>query len=186
MPVSTFAIKAVFKQWWPVMVCVLSLCGSIWYYMGSDRKVEVLLSNNKWQSISLSEVELTETLQMKHAALRDLKRIEQTTQVIFLPNKMFSRFTHLKLTSVEGGAPLNIQISEAGSWQVSGKYLQTEIIDFSDVTSGNSSLFNQKDLDFIRNYYLIDSKQSRKLDIIDDNTLLLTSVNNGSSLLVSY
>ncbi|WP_087021759.1 regulatory protein ToxS [Thaumasiovibrio subtropicus] len=171
------------KQWWSLGLLFMVCLGSLWYYTASDIKIEQMLSAHKWQSVSVSEIEPRE--QTHSSNLQNLQRLESTSQVIFLPNKTFSRFTHLTLESDDSENVLQLHISETGNWQVSGKYLQTEITDISDVVSGNNGLLNPEELDYIRHYYIIDSKQSRKLDVLNNKSILLTSLNNGSSILVA-
>ncbi len=180
---SSLTPKRVIQTWWPLLLLLSSLAASSWYYIASDLKIERMLSSHKWQSIGASEIEINAKEQL--TTLHGLKYYESTSQVIFLPNKTFSRFTHLVLESNTSTTPLQIHISETGTWQVSGKYLQTEIVDISDVISGNNELFTEEELEYLRHYYIIDSKQSRKLDVIDSKSILLTSLNNGSSIIVA-
>nr|WP_086937510.1 regulatory protein ToxS [Thaumasiovibrio occultus] len=182
MPIKK--LFGVFKHIWHWLLLIASLGASAWYYLDSDHRIERMLSQNKWQSAEASNIELKAGF-MPLGPLEGLNRLEQTTQMVFMPNRSFSRFTHLILQREDDSVPLQVHISETGHWEVSGGYLQMEISDFSDVVSSHTDTFSDEELAFIRQYYLIDSKQSRRVDVLSPQTILLTSLNNGSRIMVA-
>lgn len=78
-----------------------------------------------------------------------------------------------------------INISESGDWDVSDNYLLVSPTEFKDVSSTQSKDFTPQQLDLITQLFKMDSEQSRRIDIVNEKTLLLTSLNHGSTVLFS-
>ncbi len=66
---------------------------------------------------------------------------------------------------------------------MSANYLLVSPTEFKDVSSAQSKDFTQEQLDLITQLFKMDSEQSRRVDIVNDKTLLLTSLNHGSTVL---
>ncbi|MGR5144585.1 regulatory protein ToxS [Photobacterium sp. DNB23_23_1] len=166
-------------RYWAFILFGLSVLFSTWLYYSSDYMQEQLLLSREWQSKTVSRIEETEIEQ-----LGMLRRVEQTSHVVYLPNYTYSRITLMRLFS-DNEQPLTIHISESGKWDVSGKYLLTEPLEFKDITSGTNEDFQPEHLQIINQIYRMDAQQSRRMDIIDEKTILLTSLSYGSHILYS-
>ncbi|OLQ69346.1 hypothetical protein BIT28_20410 [Photobacterium proteolyticum] len=167
------------KQYWAFIVLALSTSFSAWLYFSSDYKQEQLLMSREWQSMSVSRIE---AMQLEQLGM--LRRVEQSSHVVYLPNKTYSRITLLKLFS-ESEQPLTLHISESGKWDISGGYLLTEPLEFKDITSGQNKDFQSHHLAIVKQVFRMDAQQSRRIDIINKKSLLLTSLTYGSSILYS-
>lgn len=167
------------KQYWAFIILALSAIFSTWLYFSSDYKQEQLLMSREWQSTSVSRIE-----PMQLDELGMLRRIEQSSHVVYLPNKTYSRITLLKLFS-ESEQPLTLHISESGKWDISGGYLLTEPLEFKDITSGQNEDFQKRHLTIVKQVFRMDAQQSRRIDIINEKSLLLTSLTYGSNILYS-
>lgn len=81
--------------------------------------------------------------------------------------------------------PLTLHISESGTWNISGGYLLTEPGEFKDITSGSNKDFQKKQLTAIRKMFRMDARQSRRIDVLNEKSLLLTSLTYGSTIYYS-
>lgn len=167
------------SKYWAFMVLALSALFSAWLYFSSDYKLEQLLMSREWQSTAVSRIE---SKQLDELGM--LRQVEQTSHVVYLPNKTYSRITLLKLYS-QSEQPLTLHISESGKWEVSGGYLLTEPVEFKDITSGQNEDFQKRHLSVVKQVFRMDAQQSRRIDIINEKSLLLTSLTYGSNILYS-
>ncbi|GHA48297.1 regulatory protein ToxS [Photobacterium aphoticum] len=155
----------------------LSVVFSSWLYFSGDYKQSQLLMSKEWQSISTSHIEATEL-----EDLGMLRRVEQNSHVVYLPNHTYSRITLVNLYSDEE-KPLTLHMSESGQWDISGGYLLTEPLEFKDITSGQNQDFKPEHLAIIKQIYRMDAQQSRRIDILNEKAILLTSLTYGSNIL---
>ncbi|MGF1759412.1 regulatory protein ToxS [Photobacterium sagamiensis] len=174
-------IPARLKRFWPFIVLVCSAIFSTWLYYSSDYKQERLLMSREWQSNTVSRVEET---QLDPLGMGMLRRFEQTSNVVYLPNRTYSRITLMKLFSATD-EPLTLHISESGKWDVSGGYLLTEPVEFKDITSGQNADFQKQHLATVKKLFRMDAQQSRRIDVLSEKSMLLTSLTHGSNILHS-
>lgn len=167
------------RRYWAFLLLAGSVMFSTWLYFASDYKQQQLLMSREWQSSSVSRIEPT-----KLEKLGMLRRVEQSSHVVYLPNQTYSRLTLLKLFS-QSEQPLTLHISETGQWDLSGGYLLTTPVEFKDVTSGENQDFKPEHLNVIRQIFRMDAQQSRRIDMLNEKALLLTSLNYGSNILYS-
>ena len=169
------------KRFWPFIVLACSAIFSTWLYYSSDYKQEQLLMSREWQSNTVSRVEDT---QLNQLGVGMLRRYEQTSNVVYLPNRTYSRITLMKLFSATD-EPLTLHISESGKWDVSGGYLLTEPVEFKDITSGRNEDFKKQHLTTVKQIFRMDAQKSRRIDVLNEKSMLLTSLTYGSSILYS-
>ncbi|MFC1507656.1 regulatory protein ToxS [Pseudomonadota bacterium] len=172
-------MPALLKRFWPFIVLACSAIFSTWLYYSSDYKQEQLLISREWQSNTVSRIEKTQ-----YDQLGMLRRIEQTSHMVYLPNKMYSRITQMKLFSTTD-EPVTLHISESGKWDVSGGYLLTEPVEFKDITSGRNADFKKQHLATVKEIFRMDAQKSRRIDVLNEKSMLLTSLTYGSSILYS-
>ncbi|MGF1687651.1 regulatory protein ToxS [Photobacterium japonica] len=160
-----------------LMVLALSVLLSAGIYFSGDYKQAQLLMSQEWQTRSTSHIEATEL-----DDLGMLRRVDQNSHVVYLPNHTYSRITLVHLFSDEA-QPLTLHISESGKWDISGGYLLTEPVEFKDITSGQNQDFKPAHLAIIKQIYRMDAQQSRRLDVLNKKAILLTSLTYGSNIL---
>lgn len=178
LAVSTPATRLL-RQYWPLIILVSSIALCSWVYFSTDYKQQQLLMSREWQSTTISQIE-----SLPQDSLQELRKVKQSSNMVFLPNHTYSRITILELHSDEP-QPLTIHISESGRWDVSGGYLLTEPLEFKDITSGSNHDFDSKQLNIIKDIFRMNAQESRRIDVINENTLLLTSLTHGSKVLYS-
>lgn len=162
-------------------ILVLSVVFSSWLYWGSDIKVEQVLTSKEWQSKMVTVI----TDNQQEESVGPLRKVDVTSNVKYLPNGTYIRVANVRLFSENADNESFINISETGEWSISDNYLLVTPAEFKDVSSAQSKDFTAKQLKLITQLFKLDSQQSRRIDIINDNTLLLTSLSHGSSILSS-
>ena len=172
-------ITRLLHKYWPFLILISSITLCSWVYYSTDYKQQQLLMSREWQSTTISQIE-----SLPQSSLQELRKVRQSSNMVFLPNHTYSRITILELHSDEP-QPLTIHISESGRWDVSGGYLLTEPLEFKDITSGSNHDFDSKQLNIIRDIFRMNAQESRRIDTINEHTLLLTSLTHGSKVLYS-
>ncbi len=160
-------------------VLAVSILFSGWLYWGSDLKVEQVLTSNEWQSSMVTLI----TESMPDDPVGPLRRVNVDSNVKYLPNGEYIRVSNIKLFVQGSNAESSIHISEKGQWEVSDNYLLVTPSEFKDISASQSRDFSDKQLRLITQIFKLDAEQSRRIDVVNEKTLLLTSLNHGSTVL---
>ena len=159
---------------------VLSALFSGWLYWGSDLKVEQVLTSNEWQSKMVTVI----TDKLQEESVGPLRKVDVSSNVKYLPNNTYIRVATVRLYSGNDKSQESIiNISETGEWDISDNYLLVSPTEFKDVSSAQSKDFTEAQLELITQIFKMDAQQSRRIDIVNDKTLLLTSLSHGSTVL---
>lgn len=154
-------------------VLAVSVLFSSWLYWGSDLKVEQLLTANEWQSTMVTVI----TDSLPDDTVGPLRRVNVESNVKYLPNGDYIRVANIKLFAQGSTAESTINISEKGRWEVSDNYLLVSPSEFKDISSSQSKDFSEAQLRLITQIFKLDAEQSRRIDVVNEKTLLLTSLN---------
>ena len=170
------------KRFFPLALLLLSILGSAWFYWASDSKEEQLLTSKEWQSMRTIRIDTN------YEDMGPLKRADIRSNVVYLPNKTYSKSSNLTLFSPSDDKqqPLTINVMETGNWDYSGDYLLIDPTEFKDVTSNDNKEFTGSQKELIMRVFRMDAQQSKRVDVLNDKTLLLTSLNYGSDILFSH
>ncbi|BDR14223.1 regulatory protein ToxS [Vibrio sp. STUT-A11] len=160
-------------------VLAVSILFSSWLYWGSDLKVEQVLTANEWQSAMVTLI----ADKMPNDTVGPLRRVNVESNVKYLPNGEYIRVANIKLFAQGSTAESTINISEKGRWEVSDNYLLVTPSEFKDISSSQSRDFSEEQLRLITQIFRLDAEQSRRIDVVNEKTLLLTSLNHGSTVL---
>ncbi|MBC5849799.1 regulatory protein ToxS [Vibrio metschnikovii] len=162
---------------------LISTVVSSWIYWTNETKLDNVLMSREWQSKMVTLIESTQP----NDAVGPLHRVDVSSNVKYLPNGTYLRVSRVKLYSIEplsADRPDNIiNISESGEWSISDNYLLVSPTEFKDISSSYSKDFTPKQLQLITQLFKMDAQQSRRIDIINKKTLLLTSLSHGSTVL---
>lgn len=159
----------------------LSILFSAWLYWGSDLKVEQILTSTEWQSKMVTEI----VDPLPQESVGSLRKVEVVSNVKYLPSKTYIRVSTVRLNPSSDRAESVINISETGEWDISDNYLLVSPTEFKDVSSPQSKDFTEAQLDLITQLFKMDAQQSRRIDIVNEKSLLLTSLSHGSTVLFS-
>jgi transmembrane regulatory protein ToxS len=161
---------------------VLSALFSGWLYWGSDLKVEQVITSHEWQSKMVTVI----TAPLQEESVGPLRKVDVSSNVKYLPNNTYIRVATVRLyANDDQSAESVINISETGEWDISDNYLLVSPTEFKDVSSAQSKDFTEAQLKLITQIFKMDAQQSRRIDIVNEKTLLLTSLSHGSTVLFS-
>ncbi|EEX93019.1 transmembrane regulatory protein ToxS [Vibrio orientalis CIP 102891 = ATCC 33934] len=161
---------------------VFSALFSGWLYWGSDLKVEQVLTSHEWQSKMVTVI----TAPLQEESVGPLRKADISSNVKYLPNNTYIRVATVRLyANGDQSAESVINISETGEWDISDNYLLVSPTEFKDVSSAQSKDFTEAQLQLITQIFKMDAQQSRRIDIVNEKTLLLTSLSHGSTVLFS-
>lgn len=160
-------------------VLAVSVLFSSWLYWGSDLKVEQVLTSSEWQSNMVTLI----IEDVSESEVGPLRRVNVESNVKYLPNGDYIRVSNLKLFAQGSNDESTINISEKGHWEISDDYLLVTPSEFKDISASQSQDFSEKQLRVITQIFKLDAEQSRRIDVVNEKTLLLTSLNHGSTVL---
>lgn len=161
-----------------IFTLLISTLFSAWLYWGSDYKERQLLKTYEWQS------KLTTYIEQKQLAdFGPLRKVDVTSNVKYLPNNSYIRLSVIRLYAVNDQPETTVSISETGTWELSDDYLLLSPTEFKDMSSNTSKEFTPEQLGVITQFFKMDAQQSRRVDIVDNKTILLTGLNHDSILL---
>ncbi|PMH46862.1 hypothetical protein BCU68_02140 [Vibrio sp. 10N.286.49.B3] len=163
------------------LLLVISAILTSWLYWGSDLKIEQMLTANEWHSRMVTILLSDE----QEDILGPLSKVVVTSNVKYLPNSTYIRISSIHVFGNNELGKNIINISETGNWDISDNYLLVSPTAFSDSSSTTSREFTSQQLKVITQVFKLDSELSRRIDIIDSKTLLLTSLSHGSTVLFS-
>lgn len=158
---------------------ILSAVFSGWLYWGSDLKVEQVLTSNEWQSKMVTVI----AAKIPDDSVGPLRKANVVSNVKYLPNNTYIRVATVRLYGNDTDNESIINISETGTWDISDNYLLVSPTEFKDVSSAQSKDFTEDQLSLITQLFKMDAQQSRRIDVVNDKTLLLTSLSHGSTVL---
>ncbi|WP_406732811.1 regulatory protein ToxS [Vibrio scophthalmi] len=160
---------------------VVSVLFSGWLYLDSDFQVEKTITSKEWQSKMVTVI--SDNLQEE--TVGPLRKVDVVSNVKYLPNGTYIRVATIRLFANSEQSDSVINISETGDWEISDNYLLISPKEFKDVSSAQSKDFTDVQLQLIKQLFKMDSQLSRRIDIVNDKTLLLTSLSHGSTVLFS-
>ncbi|GAM57431.1 transmembrane regulatory protein toxS [Vibrio ishigakensis] len=163
------------------VILVLSAIFSGWLYWGSDVKIEQILTSREWQTNMNTFI----VSDQADDAIGPLSKVHITSNVKYLPNGDYLRESRMQLFNENKEVSLTMSISETGRWELSDNYLLIDPKEFKDSSTADSQDFTDTQLRMIKQVFITDAQQSRRVDIVNDNSILLTSLGHGSRVLVS-
>ncbi len=166
------------KRYSPFLLLLLTLVGSCWVFLGEDVRTSNLLLSREWKSNTVNYIE-----ESTYRNVTGLTATEQHSNMVFLPNNTYSRDTQIVLKNEVDNIRVIMSVSESGKWEVSGGYLRLTLGELKDVTTGDTSEFSKDDLALVRTFYRMGAEKVRRIDVLSNTALLLTSLNHGSMVL---
>lgn len=168
------------KRFGPFALLLVSIIASAWVFLGEDMRTSSLLLSKEWKSRTINHIEESD-----YRDVAGLTETEQQSNMVFLPDNTYSRDTQIVLKNEVENIQVVMSISESGEWEVSGGYLKLKLGSIKDVTTGDTEEFSEQDLTLVRTFYRLGAEKVRRIDVLNDGSLLLTSLNHGSLVLYS-
>lgn len=164
-----------------LIMLMASVIFSSWLNWRSDFKMQQEVASREWQSKTITLLKDTDS----HQQIGPLRKVEITSNVKYLPNGTYLRVSRIILFTADNSTQSIINMSETGNWEINANYLLVSPIQFKNISQNQNSEFTQQDLDLITKFFEMEAEQSRRVDIVNEKTLLLTSLNHGSTVLFS-
>lgn len=169
------------KQKIAFFILTISCIISAWIYWVSDVKVEQALTSREWQSTMHAYLSPTAKEESIIQSV-ELSKITVSSNVKYLPNGNYLRESIVEVYNDANETTSRLSISETGHWELSDDYLLINPTEFKDMTT-NQSL--DAEIGIVKQLFIMDAQQSRRVDIINKKAILLTSLNHGSRILSS-
>ncbi|MCF7354374.1 regulatory protein ToxS [Vibrio sp. CK2-1] len=161
-----------------IIALVVALIGS-WNYWQGDIKLKQELTSREWQSTTIAYMNFWDQ------KIQHLDKASISSTVKYLPNQTYIKNSTLIFTSKDIEKPVEIIISESGSWELSDHYLIVDASEFKDISTTPITQITPVQVEKLKTLFKINAQQSRKIDVVNDRTLLLTSLAHGSTVLFS-
>ncbi|HCH01679.1 MAG TPA: hypothetical protein DEV85_07295 [Vibrio sp.] len=161
-----------------IIALVVALIGS-WNYWQGDIKLKQGLTSREWQSTTIAYMNFWDQ------KIQHLDKASISSTVKYLPNQTYIKNSTLIFTSKDIEKPVEIIISESGNWELSDHYLIVDASEFKDISTTPITQITPEQVEKLKTLFKINAQQSRKIDVVNDRTLLLTSLAHGSTVLFS-
>lgn len=161
-----------------IIALAVALIGS-WNYWQGDIKLKQELTSREWQSTTIAYMNFWDQ------KIQHLDKASISSTVKYLPNQTYIKNSTLIFTSKDIEKPVEIVISESGNWELSDHYLIVDASEFKDISTTPITQITPAQVEKLKTLFKINAQQSRKIDVINNRTLLLTSLANGSTILFS-
>ncbi|GAL14850.1 transmembrane regulatory protein ToxS [Vibrio astriarenae] len=170
------------KQKHAAILLAISAAVSSWLYWTSDLKLEQILTSKEWQSHNVSLI----SQDLEELTWGPLERAEMTANVKYLPNGNYIRVSKVKFYGHDIDSVVTMNISEHGYWDISDNYLLISPTEFKNMTTPHMTDFSDEQLDILTQVFKMNAQQSRRIDVVNEKSLLLTSLSHGSTVLFSH
>lgn len=162
----------------------ISVVFSSWLYWGTDVKMKQVLTSREWYS---NTVFITSGKAAKTIPELDLiKKIQGRDTIKYLPNGTYIKASLMNFYDADNTMLMEMELSESGAWELSDNYLlvqPTAVVDTNPKRA--NQVFTDQQINMIKELYMLDAQESKRIDIINKNSLLLTSLDHGSIILSS-
>ncbi|MGO2343391.1 MAG: regulatory protein ToxS [Vibrio litoralis] len=137
------------------------------------------MTSKEWQSTTIAYMNFWDQ------KIQHLDKASISSTVKYLPNQTYIKNSTLVFTSKDIEKPVEIVISESGNWELSDHYLIIDASEFKDISTTPITQITPEQVEKLKTLFKINAQQSRKIDVVNDRTLLLTSLAHGSTVLFS-
>ncbi|OEF24003.1 regulatory protein ToxS [Vibrio rumoiensis] len=161
-----------------IIALIITVIG-VWLFWNGDSKVKQLLTSREWQSTTIAYMTFWDQ------KISTLDKAVITSTIKYLPNNTYLKISTLVFSSKNITAPIEINISESGGWELSDHYLVVTSDQFKDISTKPVTEISPAQVDELKKLFKISSQQSRRVDVVNEKTLLLTSLGHGSTILSS-
>ncbi len=167
------------KKTLPILALIGSIILSLWLHF-SGSKIERLLTSREWQSAVVADV----ASWSKNVTNIEKVRIDSTVK--YLANGTYVKASELKLFLAGSEQPANVSFSETGHWTLNDDYLLVNPIDFKKISTDPNKILTSDDLKRIKELFMISAQLSRRIDVLNEHSIMLTSLTHGSTVLYSH
>ena len=164
------------------VVSVLAIIFAIFHY--SDKFDQSILTSKTWHS-NMNFMVPSEFYDQASLGLDKLYTTSVLSDFKYLKDNSYIQNSLIEAYDENHNIIFTIEISNVGRWKYDERYLFLEAGDIHDVSSISENYIQHESVEQLKELFIIDMLQVRKIDMIDKNTMLMTSVDNASKLWVA-
>ncbi|PJC85492.1 hypothetical protein CSW98_14995 [Vibrio sp. HA2012] len=162
----------------------VSVLFSSWIYWGTDLKTKQTLTSREWytNTVFIASREAGKAM----PELSEISKIHGRDTLKFLPNGSYIKASVMNFYDQKHEMFMEMELSESGQWELSDNYLLVHpdnVVDTTPNKAGRS--FSDEQMGVIKELYMLDAQESKRIDIINNTSILLTSLDHGSIILSS-
>ncbi|MDB1125395.1 regulatory protein ToxS [Vibrio algarum] len=167
-----------------VMASIISIPLGFYAY-NSDSPEQSNLTSKNWHSNVTIFVPKEEgyneefVLSKVHSAIID-------SDFKYLNDKSYIQNSFVEVFDSNNNILFSLELSNMGKWEYDQGYLFLEAGDVHDIATVRKDYITQKDIERLKDIFIVDMLQVRKIDRISEDTMLMTSVENDSKLWIAH
>ena len=167
------------------MASIISIPLGFYSYNNSDSLEQSHLTSKSWHSnvtIFVPKEELYNedfVFNKVHSAMID-------SEFKYLNDKSYIQNSFVEVFDDNDNILFSLELSNIGKWKYDQGYLFLEAGDVHDIATVRQNYITQKHIERLKDVFIIDMLQVRKIDRISENTMLMTSVDNDSKLWIAH
>ncbi|TCS40202.1 regulatory protein ToxS [Reinekea marinisedimentorum] len=167
-----------------VLAASLIACAVI--YVVPLYRLQNAITASEWKSKSVivfSEL----NIQQGAEDVPPLSKVEVFSNTRYLRDGVFIKVTHINVFKNGNDAasepPVSVEFTESGQWEMHGNYLFLTDTEITNVPTNRSLGVSKEQINELRDRLLTTEQQSSRVEIINERSILLTSLNQDSLLL---
>ena len=167
-----------------VLIFIVMILAAIGFnrYQHSDMRIERLLTSNKWH-MDLNYYVSPENVIDEDIRLGSISHVLIKSDIKYLTNRTYIRNSYIEMTNVIDNSIIKMNMGERGNWKAKDGYVFTEPKEVADISPNEHYDISKQQIQLIEKLLLIDAKQTRRVDRVNKNTILLTALDNSSRVL---
>jgi len=121
----------------------------------------------------------------KTTEFEKIKKATIISDIRYLMDGTYIQESKISTYDVDNETIFSLDISNIGNWKYEQGYLFLESSDIKDFSTGHDNFANKRSIDKFKEIFLVHMLQVQRMDIVSDDMMLMTSVDNTSRLWVA-
>lgn len=163
-------------------ICVLPAFYLFIQYSGVMNKVQ--LTSKTWHSdihLAVSE----DSFQKGVDILDNVTEMSVISDIRYLVDKSFIQESMVRAFDKSGDMVFTVNMSNVGSWKYDQDYLFLDAGNIRDLSTIGGKYIESGNVERFKEIFLLYMLQAKRVNVIDEHTILMTGVDNSSQLWVS-
>ncbi len=159
---------------------VCSLLLSVIFWERTNSRVENIMTEQDWKMKIVTII----PSQFEVNAFGHVNQISIDAELSFSADGTYQRLTRMQLQSHLSSEQSDLLITDSGIWKVKAGYLLMAPIDFQSGRASNHETAPAH-IEVIKEFYRMETQQSRKIEVVNEKTLLLSGIGLSSIALTA-
>ncbi len=172
------------KKTLSLLVLFVVAIGSVYILFFSDLPLERRLIANEWRSDATIHISKEKAEELEHI-IGFVSKVNISSNTRFLSDGTYIRESNVGLYQLDNKLTASITISETGEWSCSDSVLLLSTVDTQGYSLPRNNKLTKEQIDVGKQWVILNDQQSKKLDVIDDSTILMSSLDNNTRLMVA-